>query len=127
MLAKIWRIVLVIGIAPLLIGADQITETSVTPNPGGAANSVKGDGTFSVAQGNVLQNVTFIASFSGANPPQITLKFADTNQTVNPNTWTCTEVVAAGTYDCFAVLKTINPMTGKENKTTSNTITKTVN
>ncbi|MHB1422429.1 MAG: hypothetical protein ACYC3I_04370 [Gemmataceae bacterium] len=96
--------------APLSI-PPTITLAGVTPNPGGVAQTIAGNGTYTLGSfnnvANNLKSVVFTATYTLDNVKKGT-KVSKTANT-NAGNWDVTMAAAAGTYSCQASISVTNP------------------
>lgn len=108
-------VLLTLGAAvALAAGGDTITEVNVTPNPGGAASTVQGSGTYTLGKNNAFRNVYFKAQNTGSKQLNSNAAAAAMGN------WKGTLDVVAGNYNCWGTLYSQNGNT--LNITSSNTI-----
>lgn len=93
--------ILVLSLLPLQMGAT--INLTVTPNPGGNAQQIKGSGTWGLAAGETYTLIQYAVVLKNSNPQQTTSAGLP-KQPAN-NNWSITLSVVAGTYNpCTATL-----------------------
>jgi hypothetical protein len=93
---------------PPALAAPFISINAITPNPGGQASKIKGNGFWNLDAGWNPNGIAFDVMLKGTT--QHTWNWASAARGNPNNTWECTLTVAAGTYNpCTATLYWIDP------------------
>lgn len=109
---RIARIVLAVAAVVVFAGADTITLVNLTANPKGKAQTLYGDGAYTVDPANTFSQIIFYGSNTGTGQ----LNSIPANPVAG--TWDGTLQVVAGNYDGYAIIYTSGG--GVINRTKSN-------